>query len=217
MVAFLSKNMTTLVLLGVIGFSTCDEPEKKNIEKRTPNPPPPTAMVLNAPLEKVRRIIIDLFAEGAKLENPIFDEISLYTKDDAVFPDDDRLVIDGRAREQGTSNPALSRYVEIAPSLRERDLYLYHVLDKYWESEYFWEGNPAKFNCKFIIHLEPQGGDETKIEIFQFQPVVWVGKSFGLSGHGGVGWHRDMRFVEPTVKDSADLLRIIGERVKDLR
>ena len=105
----------------------------------------------------------------------------LFAKDDAhhsSFPSDQEILLD-----RGVDS-FVERYVRIPPELRNRDLYLYEPTgDYYWESEYFYQGKAAKFRCSFLIHLEPAANPGTKVEIFEYQPTVWVGEYFGLSAH----------------------------------
>ena len=55
--------------------------------------------------------------------------------------------------------------------------------DYYWESEYFYGSQPANFRCSFLIHFEPATANSTKVEIFEYEPTIWVGDYLGLSAH----------------------------------
>ncbi|MDX2044948.1 MAG: hypothetical protein SF097_27300 [Acidobacteriota bacterium] len=203
-----------MVLLTIFGFCSCGKAqEKKNIEHRLPNPLPLTLVELNAPLEQIRQIVIELFADRVQHSNPNFDGATAYTKDDQIFQSDAELKLNGRL--DTIKNEPLSRYLAIDPSLRTRDLYLWYVSgEKYWESEYYWNDKPAKFSSNFIIHFEAKGKNKTSVEAIQFQPTIWVGDVFSPNAHGpGWSYHYDIRFVEPTVKDSADLVKLIEQAV----
>lgn len=106
----------------------------------------------------------------------------LFRKDDAqhpLFPADEEILLDRGA------DSFVEGYVRIPAELRNHDLYLYEPSgDYFWgSSEYFYKGQPAKFRCSFFIHLEPAGRAGTKVEIFEYQPTIWVGEYLGMSAH----------------------------------
>lgn len=211
MIVKFCKNLV-MIFLAVVGLCSCGRGQaKKNIEHRLPSPPPPTSSLVNMPLEQVRQTVIDLFTVGVRHSNSNFDEASVYTKDSQIFQTDFELKLNGML--DSIKNEPLSRYLTIDPSLRARDLYLWHVSgEKYWESEYYWDNKPAKFSSKFIIHFEAKGKNQTSVEAIQFQPTIWIGDVYSPNAHGpGWGYHYDIRFVEPTVKDGADLVKLIEE------
>ena len=129
----------------------------------------------------------------------------LFRKDTAqhsLFPTDEEILLD-----RGV-DAYVERYVRISPSLRNQDFYLYEPSgDYYWESEYFYKGQPAKFRCSFLIHLEPAGTSSTKVEVFEYQPTIWAGEYVGLSAHAilPTALH-DIRPVQPTTSDRKALL-----------
>jgi hypothetical protein len=109
----------------------------------------------------------------------------------------------------------ISRYVAIAPDLRRDDLFLYEPTgDYYWDSEYWYDGAPARFRCSFIIHVEPASAG-TRVEIFEYQPTIWIGERFGFSAHAvlPVSFH-DIRPAEPTTADRGDVLKLIEATIK---
>jgi hypothetical protein len=133
-----------------------------------------------------------------------FSRFHLFPQGDPIFPELERL----RTRLEG--NPALARYVARPAEERSRDLYAYTILDYYWKSEYFYKGEPTLFNTDFLIHLRPDGAG-TVVEVIEFIPRIWVGKSFDPMGHAGPGMYYDIRFVEPTTRDRRLLLDAIRE------
>jgi len=75
------------------------------------------------------------------------------------------------------------------------------------KSEYFYKGQPAKFRCSFLIHLEPAGNSSTKVEVFEYQPTIWAGEYFGFSAHAVLPTTlHDIRPVQPTTTDRKALL-----------
>jgi hypothetical protein len=107
----------------------------------------------------------------------------------------------------------VARYVQIPPELRGHDVYLYEPTgDFYWSSEYFYNRRPAKFRCSFLIHLEPVGSTRTKVEVFEYQPTIWVGRYLGMSAHAiGPAMLSDIRSAKTTTADRQELLRIIQQ------
>jgi hypothetical protein len=107
----------------------------------------------------------------------------------------------------------VERYVRIPPELRTRDFYMYEPTgDYYWESEYFYQGSAAKFRCSFLIHLEPAKNSGVKVEIFEYQPTVWVGEYLGMSAHAILPTMlHDIRPARPTTADRQALLQLIQQ------
>jgi hypothetical protein len=135
----------------------------------------------------------------------------LFRKDDtlhSLFPTDEQILLN-----HGVDS-FVERYVRLPPELRTRDLYLYEPSgDDYWDSEYFYNGQPARFRCSFLIHLEPAGTSSTKVEIFEYQPEVWVGEYLGLSAHAVLPTMlHDIRSVEATTTDRKAVLTMIETR-----
>jgi hypothetical protein len=132
----------------------------------------------------------------------IFDRV--VTKN-SLFPSDEEIHLD-----RGTDT-FVERYVSIPAEKRTQDFYLYEPSgDYYWDSEYFYAGQPAKFRCSFLIHLEPAGNSSTKVEIFEYQPTIWVGEYLGMSAHAVLPTMlHDFRPAESTTVDRNNLLAMI--------
>src|SRR5262249_6107686 len=141
----------------------------KRIEKHGPAPPPPVAATVSADVDQVELAIHTTFNEWsdliADLSRPNgtprsykskfaygsrWDRFFLFRNDGpepSTFPSDDQL------RLTSGANGSILRYVAIAAPLRSRDLYLNEPsLEHWWESEYFADGQRAKFRCAFLIH-----------------------------------------------------------------
>ncbi len=132
----------------------------------------------------------------------------LFRRDDAqhsLFPTDDQILLN-----RGVDS-YVERYARLPSELRTQDLYLYEPSgDYYWDSEYFYNGQPAKFRCSFLIHLEPAGTSSTKVEVFEYQPEIWVGEYLGLSAHAVLpAMLHDIRSVEATTTDRKAVLTMI--------
>jgi hypothetical protein len=143
------------------------------------------------------------FPAGSK-----WSRLYLFRKGDpatSLFPRDEVILLD-----RGNDS-FIPRYVAIPASLRKDDLYLYEPTgDEYWPSEYFYRGRPAKFRCSFFTHIEPAGDTATRVEIFEYQPEIWVGERFGLLAHAVLpGMFHDIRSVEPTTTDRLEVLSLI--------
>jgi hypothetical protein len=108
-------------------------------------------------------------------------------------------------------NMDVKRYMAIEEKLRHDDLFLrIPGNDKWWKSEeYFMNDRPVDYRCNFILHLQPQTSTSTRIEVFGFQSIAWVGEK--LSGGHGVlpGKVHDLRSVPPALTDKAALAALI--------
>jgi hypothetical protein len=125
----------------------------------------------------------------------------------SVFPSDETIALN-----RGADRLILS-YISIPANLRQNDFYLYEPTgEKYWDSEYSYKNAPAKFRCAFIIHVEPVGESGTRVEIFEFQPEVWVGEKLAWSAHSvfPVLLH-DIRSVQTTTGDRLEILKLIQD------
>ena len=81
--------------------------------------------------------------------------------------------------------------------------------DAYWGSEYVSSnGSPVRFRCGFIIHMEESNDSTTRVQVYKKAPQVWPGM-YWTFGHSGPGMYRDIRFVDPTVKDRFALLDVL--------
>ena len=132
----------------------------------------------------------------------------LFRKDDPqhpLFPHDEEILLD-----RGVDD-FVERYVHIPAELRKSDLYLYEPTgDYFWQSEYFYKGRATKFRCSFLIHLEPAKDSGTRVEIFEYQPMIWVGEYLGLSAHGILpSMLHDIRQAQPTTIDRKQVLKMI--------
>jgi hypothetical protein len=208
------------VLLGSI-LMVLAYPRFKKIEKRGPAPEG-VAAILPGDANAVAVLIGAVFNDWSDFDRPNrigtyhnkfpngsqWSRFFLFRKDDAqhpLFPSDEEILLDHGA------DSFVERYVRISPEFRTRDLYLYEPSgDFYWESEYFYQGHAAQFRCSFLIHLEPAGNSGTKVEVFEYQPEIWVGEYFGLSAHAV--WPtmlHDIRSVETTTLDRKAILTVI--------
>lgn len=131
-----------------------------------------------------------------------FREFEIATADNPIFPDP------AQQRLNAEGDPALARYAELPAESKALDLYLHDPLDRYWTSEYEMEGAPVKFRCDFFLHLEPADGG-TRVEVLEYLPRVWPRDHFQLLGNHGPGRYRDIRRVEPTVRDREELLAVV--------
>lgn len=169
-------------------------------------------------VEAVKSKIVAIFK--AKYETRVEHQGDIYTgffpstKDssESFFPDD--LLLKAWIREnKQLGHKDLIEYLKLSEQLKKADVYLLNFGNRYWYSEYYWNNKPVKFQSNFIIHLEPEGTNQTKIQVFQYQPQIWIGKKFGM-GHAGPAYTNDTRWVEPTAKDSLELLFFIKDNVK---
>jgi hypothetical protein len=105
----------------------------------------------------------------------------------------------------------LKSYVDLPDSARSRDLVLQEATgDKYWTSEYQSKDGPARFRCSLIVHFVPRSPNETEVQVFEVVPTVWVGEHWAMAKEGiGPAKVRDIRFVEPTVRDRTAVLDFI--------
>jgi hypothetical protein len=209
-----------VLLLGTL-FLVAEYPRFKRIEKRGPAPESVAAILpgdinmaaaaVGAAFNDWRDFIApnrtgsyaNKFPAGSK-----WSRLFLFLKNDPqhpLFPSDEEILLD---RGMDTF---VERYVRIATELRDRDLYLYEPSgDYFWDSEYFYKGQPAQFRCSFLIHLEPAAGSGTKVEIFEYQPTIWVGEYFGLSAHAVLPTMlHDIRPAQPTTTDRKEVLQMI--------
>jgi hypothetical protein len=196
-------------------------PKFKKIEKRGPPPESVTAIVPHD-VNATAALIGDSLNKWSDFDRP--DRIGAYhnkfpygshwsnfflfdktAAKNALFPPDEEIHLD-----RGV-DAFVERYLSIPSQLRTQDFYLKEPIgDYYWESEYFYEGQPAKFRCSFLIHVESAGNSSSKVEIFEYQPTIWVGEYLGISAHAIVPvMLHDIRFVESTTIDRKNLLTMI--------
>lgn len=200
----------------------------KTIEKHGPTPPPPVSATLASGVDAVDRAIHETFNDWADLLADLklpagaqrsyqsrfprgsqWDRFFLFRNDGpqlSVFPDDDQI------RLTAGANLSILRYLEIVPAGRSRDLYLDEPsAEQWWNSEYVVDGEPAKFRCAFLIHLEPADNAGTRLEIYEYHPTLWAGERLGFSPHAlpVPVWLHDIRFVDATTRDREEVLRLI--------
>jgi hypothetical protein len=56
--------------------------------------------------------------------------------------------------------------------------------------------------------MEEVQASATSVQVYEQVPQVWAGM-YWTFGHAGPGKYRDIRFVEPTVKDRLELLELL--------
>ncbi|HEY6903932.1 MAG TPA: hypothetical protein VI216_06465 [Candidatus Acidoferrales bacterium] len=218
------RAITVATLLGLLALLVFVEyPKLKKIEKRGPAYESVSAE-LPGDIDHVAATIGATFNVWADFDRPDrighyqnkfaygshWSRFFLFTKADAQhssFPSDEEILLD-----RGVDS-FVERYVRIPPELRTRDFYLYEPTgDYYWESEYFYQGKAAKFRCSFLIHLEPAKNSGVTVEIFEYQPTVWVGEYLGMSAHAILpAMLYDIRPVQPTTVDRQAVLQLIQQ------
>jgi hypothetical protein len=108
-------------------------------------------------------------------------------------------------------------YVDLSDSARALDLVLQDAIgDSYWTSEYETTHGPVPFRCTLILHFVPRSATETELQVFELVPTVWVGQHWVMMVKEGVGpgRARDIRFVEPTVRDRRAVLDFVDSILK---
>lgn len=209
-----------LVLLAGLLVAVAAYPRFKKIEKRGP-PPVAVFAVVPGDADGVGASIAAIFNDWSDFiatnhrgayQNKFpagsqWSHFYIFQKLDVqrLFPADDEILLD-----RGVDS-FIPRYLQIPRSLRAHDAFLYEPSgDYYWASEYFYNGIPAKFRCAFIIHLEAAGDSTTRVEIFEYQPLAWVGEVVGFSAHAilPAALH-DIRPVQPTTVDRQNVLAMI--------
>jgi hypothetical protein len=202
---------TVLLVLVAGGAVLLSQTNSKSIERRAGPGVPEVGGLLPLTETALAGLLTPAFGRRA---GPVhFGQFLLSAAGDQRFPDDYQL----KAFSGG--NPPLEKYVAIDAAARRHDFYLTPPYaapevtagstDYYWESEYYYNDKPAKFRCKFILHIEAEGDSNTRITIIEFQPEIWVGEKFDVLGHGGPGYYHDVRMVAPTTKDRTELLDYI--------
>jgi hypothetical protein len=211
-----------LVSVTILGFAIATQTYRfKHIEKRGPAPGR-VATILPGDLDATAGRIETVFNRWPEFERPgrtgaypnkfpresQWSHFFLWRKDDTglrLFPSDEEI-----GRNRGVDSFILT-YLRISPANRGRDFYFHEPSgDYYWDSEYFYEYAPAKFHCNFLIHLEPADASHTSVEIFEYQPYIWVGEYFGFSAHAILPTRlHDIRPVDPTNSDRRRLLAVI--------
>ena len=188
-------------------------PRLKKIERRGPVPSAVVLTILQKP-EVASATLWGTFRDGVPLfEGPVSVSGNWYRFrparfGDPVFPDDFQLKTWSRRDQQ------IREYVGLPANRKKDDLYLFEPTgDYYWRSEYFYKGEPAKFRSSFILHLEPQANGQTRMDVMEYLPEIWVGEEFGWSAHTGPlpGFFHDIRMVAPTTTDCRQVAKKIQE------
>ena len=221
----MKKLFAILLVAALLLIAGLNAYKLKQIEKRGPEPATPVNIVVSLPIEDTSSIIkktFNLWSEfltqtPGSFHNhfPVaskWHDFYLFPKADPanpVFPPDERMLVDAIA------DPMMQRYLTIPAALRDFDFYLYEPTgDLYWPSEYFYLDETASFRCSFIGHLDPQDSSHTQIEVFEYQPQIWVGEKFAFSAHAILpGFIHDIRFVSSTTQDRQELLKLIENSI----
>lgn len=203
-------------VLVVLSLSSCAS--WKTVERTADSDPyERVAATIEADIDTVRETLLELprilHHSGDILDH--FPETGMLSvastgEEDRIFPDD------GAIRVNLDRSPWLQTYLGLPADARAQDLYLYSVTDLFWPSEYIYQGRPAKFYTDFVLHLEPASDTATRVEVFEYLPRIWVGKSFQLGAHGPC-MCRDQRWVEQTKQDRVALLAAIRGAVEASR
>lgn len=210
-----------LLLGSLVVFA--EYPRFKRIEKRGPEPESVSA-TLPGDMDTATAAIAATFNDWADFDVPdrrgsfpnkfpyrtkwsFFFLFHRYDARHPLFPSDEEILLDRGA------DTFVERYVRIPSALRTRDMYLYEPSgDYFWESEYFYKGQPAKFRCSFLIHIEPATDSRTRVEIFEYQPTIWVGEYLGFSAHAILlAMLHDIRPAQATTTDRKELLQMIEQ------
>lgn len=199
-----------VVLCSVLSLVSCAS--WKQVEKNVDSDPfERVSATLQADIGTVRQTLLDLPRTPHHSEDilPSFPDLDLFLvapHGDPIFPDD------GSMRVNLDRSPWMQTYLALPENTRAQDVYLYAVTDLFWPSDYAYEGTPAKFYSDFIVHLEPASDTTTQVEVFEYLPRIWIGKSFQLGAHGPC-MCRDQRWVDQTKGDRLALLQSVREAV----
>jgi hypothetical protein len=217
----LRRASIALFILVVAGLAMSLEAYRfKKIDKTGPADIAPVAADIPIDVTAVSSAIQQTFNNWSDLERTGFsgtyrnrfpkgdkwNRFYLFRHGATVFPSDDEILLD-RGADQ-----FVPRYVQIPPDRRQADFYLREPSgDEYWTSEYLYQGKPTKFRCSFLVHVETAaGGSATRVEIFEYQPEIWVGEKFAMSAHAILpGMLHDIRFAGPTTADRVEVLHMI--------
>lgn len=118
-------------------------------------------------------------------------------------------------RAENPDNAALERYSRLEESARALDLYINVPFLQTWHSEYSVDGEKVPFRANFLIHLEPLGDAETRIEVVELIPRVYHGHTFRpCSRHLVPTYTRDAHPVAPTTQDRRDVLGLAVDTLR---
>jgi len=186
----------------------------KRVENKTASDPfERVSATLQADVDTVRQTLLDLPRTPHHSDDmlPGFPDLDLFLvapHGDPSFPDD------GSIRVNLNRSPWMETYLGLPPQERTQDIYLYIVTDLFWPSDHIYEEGPAKFYSDFIIHFEATSDTTTRVEVIEYLPRIWVGKSFQLGAHGPC-MCRDQRWVEQTKGDRSALLQEIRNALRE--
>jgi hypothetical protein len=108
-----------------------------------------------------------------------------------------------------TNNVALGRYAKRSKEVRTRDFYVEGPWAD-WRSEYLHRGKPVPFNTDFIVHLASSEPNVIRIEVIEYSPRVYYGRTFSpCSRHLVPTVTRDEHPVAPTTGDRREMLEIV--------
>ena len=150
-----------------------------------------------------------------------------YTSAQHVLPDVFRVLTLTEAPPPGFGPEWLTTYVDpgsyldpyrkLEQSARINDLVLSEPTgDKYWLSEYQTNDDvPVLFHCGLILHFIERAPKETEVQVYEVVPTVFVGKHWAWGKEGiGFGRYRDIRFVQPTVRERQAVLDLVDTILK---
>jgi hypothetical protein len=71
--------------------------------------------------------------------------------------------------------------------------------------------------CSFLIHIAPAEDSHASVEIFEYQPTIWVGEYLGFSAHAILlAMLHDIRPAQATTTDRKEVLQMIEQAVVSL-
>ncbi|MDA1315995.1 MAG: hypothetical protein O2968_21945 [Acidobacteria bacterium] len=197
-----SRALVSIVLLGLIAFWSCAS--WKTVENARPSDPfERVELTVGTDVDHLREVLLGL-SEGRHHSEeivagvPDLNAFLIMGADSGFFPDD------GSLRVNLDRSPWIEPYLDLGVDERANDLYVFSVMYLFWASDYVYEGAPAKFYTDFLLHLEAVSDSVTRVEVHEYLPRIWVGKSFQLGAHGPC-MCRDQRWVEQTKTDRVAL------------
>jgi len=199
-------NQTISKVSDSLTIPTFSYPKFKKVERRTTGAPGSVYTTVPASESAVSAAIIKLFGDSTR-SFARFGRLQVYPTSNNVFPDQYQL------QAAAQRDTYLRAYLSLASESRANDLYLMTSDDNYWDSEYYYNGEPAKFRCSFIVHLEPAQNSGTRVEVFEYRPEIRAGRKFGVGGDKLIGFFDDLRDVAPTVADRLVLLDAVKQGV----
>ena len=167
-----------MALLGLLCSWSCAS--WKSVDRTQPSDPfERVERTIGANIDELREVLLER-SSGQHYSEEIVDRFPYLGAFLIVGSDNDLFLDDGSIRVNFDRSPWMETYLDMGQEQRARDLYLLSVMDLFWASDYEYEGEPAKFYTDFFLHLEPVSENATRVEVFEFLPRIWVGKSFQL-------------------------------------